>query len=127
MEKFVSVIIPTYNRSALVQIAIDSVLNQTHVNLELVIVDDGSDDDTGDLIDHYKQISAKQIVAVHQENKGPAAARNHGIAVSSSEYIAFLDSRGRQLSDIAHPGDLVSRWHAVESEEQTPKRVGLYI
>jgi glycosyltransferase involved in cell wall biosynthesis len=98
MEKFVSVIIPTYNRSALLQKAIDSVLNQTHVNLELVIVDDGSGDDTGDLIDRYKKISAKKIVAVHQKNKGPAAARNSGIAVSSSEYIAFLDS-----DDWLHP------------------------
>jgi glycosyltransferase involved in cell wall biosynthesis len=98
MEKFVSVIIPTYNRSALLQKAIDSVLRQTHVNLELVIVDDGSDDDTADLIDYYKKISNKKIVAVHQENKGPAAARNRGIALSSSEYIVFLDS-----DDWLHP------------------------
>ena len=111
MEKFVTVIIPTYNRSALLQKAIDSVLNQTHVNLELIVVDDGSDDDTGDLIDQYKKISAKKIVVVHQENKGPAAARNRGIAVSSSEYIAFLDS-----DDWLHP-DKIGLQLAVMEED----------
>jgi len=103
MEKFVSVIIPTYNRSALLRKAIDSVLSQTHVNLELVIVDDGSDDDTGDLIGRYIQQSTARIVAVHQENKGPAAARNLGIVASCAEYIAFLDS-----DDWLHP-DKISR------------------
>ncbi len=98
MEKFVTVIIPTYNRSALLQKAIDSVLNQTHVNLELIVVDDGSDDDTGALLDRYKKISDKKIVVVQQKNKGPAAARNRGISESSAEYIAFLDS-----DDWLHP------------------------
>ena len=98
MEKFVTVIIPTYNRSALLQKAVDSVLNQAHGNLELIIVDDGSDDDTGDLLDHYKKISDKKIVVVQQKNKGPAAARNRGIAESSAEYIVFLDS-----DDWLHP------------------------
>jgi glycosyltransferase involved in cell wall biosynthesis len=98
MEKFVNVIIPTYNRSALLQKAIDSVLNQTHVNLELIVVDDGSDDDTGALLDRYKKKSAKKILVIHQNNKGPAAARNRGISESSAEYIAFLDS-----DDWLHP------------------------
>ena len=98
MEKFVTVIIPTYNRSALLQKALDSVLNQTHGNLELIVVDDGSDDDTGALLDHYKKTSDKKIVVVQQKNKGPAAARNRGISESSAEYIAFLDS-----DDWLHP------------------------
>ena len=93
------------------QKAIDSVLSQTHVNLELVIVDDGSDDDTGGLIDHYKKISDKKIVAVHQANKGPAAARNHGIAVSSSEYIAFLDS-----DDWLHPDKIALQLAVMEGD-----------
>ncbi len=112
MEKFVSVIIPTYNRSLLLRKAIDSVLNQTHGNLELVIVDDGSDDDTGDLIDRFIKKSAARIVAVHQENKGPAAARNRGIAASSAEYIAFLDS-----DDWLHPDKIIRQLAVMEGDD----------
>ena len=92
MENFVSVIIPTYNRSRLLQKAVESVLNQTHANLELVIVDDGSDDDTPVMMDRYQARYGKKIIYVEQKNRGPAAARNHGLAVAGHDLIAFLDS-----------------------------------
>lgn len=92
MENFVSVIIPTYNRSRLLKKAVESVLNQTHPNLELVIVDDGSDDDTSVMIDRYQARYGEKIISVRQENRGPAAARNHGLAVAGHDLIAFLDS-----------------------------------
>ena len=88
MEKFISVIIPTYNRAQRLKKAIDSVLAQSHRNFELIVVDDGSDDNTAELIDKYNA----DIVYIRQENRGPAAARNRGIEKARHNLLAFLDS-----------------------------------
>ncbi|MFW6116144.1 MAG: glycosyltransferase family 2 protein [bacterium] len=85
----VSVVIATYNRQRLVQETIDSVLRQTFANLELIVVDDGSTDDTGRiLLDRY----GSRIRYIYQENQGESAARNRGLEFATGEYIAFLDS-----------------------------------
>ena len=85
----VSVVIPTYNRSALVQQAIDSVLTQSYNSYEVIVVDDGSTDGTEeDLRDRY----GSKIRYVWQENEGESSARNRGIELARGEYIAFLDS-----------------------------------
>ena len=91
MEKNISVIIPTYNRAPFLQKAIDSVLEQSHRQVELIVVDDGSDDNTGELIQQYRA----GIVYIRQENRGPAAARNRGIEKASHDMLAFLDSDDR--------------------------------
>lgn len=84
----VSVIIPTYNRAHLIERAIQSVLLQEYSPLEIIVVDDGSTDNTADLMTRmYPQVSY-----VKQTNSGPSAARNHGIRLSSGEIIMFLDS-----------------------------------
>jgi len=88
MEKFISVIIPTYNRAQRLKKAIDSVFAQSHPNFEMIIVDDGSDDNTVDLIKNYNS----DIVYIRQENRGPAAARNRGIEKARYNLLAFLDS-----------------------------------
>ena len=87
-KPLVSVIIPTYNRGWIVQEAIDSVLNQDFTDYELIVVDDGSGDDTAAILAGYGQ----SISVLHQPNKGVSAARNHGIAAASGQLIAFLDS-----------------------------------
>ncbi|GAB4486979.1 MAG: hypothetical protein OHK006_15480 [Thermodesulfovibrionales bacterium] len=85
----VSVIIPTYNRKGYVCDAIDSVLNQTYRDFEIVVVDDGSNDGTGEaLLARY----GERIRYHRKENGGCASARNHGIRVARGEYITFLDS-----------------------------------
>jgi glycosyltransferase involved in cell wall biosynthesis len=88
MEKYISVIIPTYNRQRYLKKAIDSVVAQTYPYFELIVVDDGSDDDTAGLVAGYN----KDIVFIQQENKGPAAARNTGIRAARHDILAFLDS-----------------------------------
>ena len=88
MEKFISVIIPTYNRAQRLGKAIDSVLAQSHQDFELIVVDDGSDDNTAELIENYNA----DIVYIRQENRGPAAARNMGIEKARYNLLAFLDS-----------------------------------
>lgn len=84
----VSVIIPTFNRPALLKKAIESVLSQTYQNFELIVIDDGSVDDTAEIIHAFGQ----RIVCIRQDNKGPAAARNAGIKRSTRPFVAFLDS-----------------------------------
>ncbi len=84
----VSVIIPTFNRSACLGRAIDSVLSQTFTDLELIVVDDGSTDDTADLLKAY----ADRLLYIYQQNRGVSAARNTGIRSARGEYIALLDS-----------------------------------
>lgn len=85
----VSVIIPTYNRAEFLGFAISSILDQTYKNLQVIIVDDGSTDDTENVIKNFQN---QEIVYIKQEHKGAPSARNIGIANSKGEYIAFLDS-----------------------------------
>ena len=84
-----SIITPTYNRAHILSRAIDSVLKQTFQNWELIIVDDGSNDYTKDIILKYKD---KRIRYFYQENKGVCSARNLGALNAKGEYITFLDS-----------------------------------
>ena len=84
----VSVIIPTYNREKFVTLAIDSVINQTFKDYELIVIDDGSTDNTKNVL---KQYNAK-IHYIYQNNSGVSAARNAGIKVARGEWLAFLDS-----------------------------------
>jgi glycosyltransferase involved in cell wall biosynthesis len=84
----ISVIIPTYNRGWIINEAIDSVLAQEYINYELIVVDDGSTDDTHDILNSYQ----KNFLVLRQNNKGVSAARNRGLAAASGRLIAFLDS-----------------------------------
>lgn len=84
----VSVIIPTFNRSHFLKEAIDSVLKQDFKDFELIVVDDGSTDDTEKILRSY----ANSLIFLSQENKGVSAARNSGIRISSGTFISFLDS-----------------------------------
>jgi len=84
----VSVIIPTYNRGWTIGEAVDSVLAQDYRDFELIVVDDGSTDNTPEVLDAYRGT----IKVFRQKNKGVSAARNRGIAEASGRFIAFLDS-----------------------------------
>ena|SRR5579859_8189540 len=84
----VSVIIPTYNRERFVAKAIESVLNQTFDDLEVIVIDDGSTDGTRRILESY----GERIRFICQENAGASAARNTGIEAAKGEWLAFLDS-----------------------------------
>jgi len=84
----VSVIIPTYNRGWILKEAIESVLAQEFTGYELIVVDDGSTDDTRQILDSY----GRDIIRLQQPNQGVSAARNRGIAESRARWVAFLDS-----------------------------------
>lgn len=84
----VSIIIPTYNSAKYIHDAIESVLNQTYQDFEIIVMDDGSIDNTKKVLRSY--IESKKIRYFYQKNKGPSAARNKGIREAKGEYIAFL-------------------------------------
>jgi len=108
----ISVVIPTYNRLRRVTAALDSVLAQSYSNFEVIVVDDGSEDGTGQAIESLirsRSATAPTVRYVFQTNQGSSAARNRGIAEARGEWIAFLDS-----DDIWYPEKLQWQVRAAE-------------
>ena len=87
----VSVIIPVYNVESYLEEALDSVLNQSYDNLEIIIIDDGSTDSSGQICDNYEK-KDERVYVIHQEHRGLSAARNTGLDIMTGEAVAFLDS-----------------------------------
>ncbi|MCZ2100738.1 MAG: glycosyltransferase [Chitinophagales bacterium] len=93
---FFSIIIPTFNRAHTIRVPIDSILNQTFTDWELIIVDDGSTDNTREIVESYGD---SRIRYVWQENQERSAARNHGISLAQGEWVCFQDSDDQYLSE----------------------------
>src|SRR5438105_5557117 len=96
----VSVIIPTYNRAKLLFHCVKSVLDQTFHDLEAIVIDDGSDDDTSACL-HDLAKTDERLRIFHQDHKGAQAARNLGFQTSTGEFLSFLDD-----DDLWHPEKL---------------------
>jgi glycosyltransferase involved in cell wall biosynthesis len=90
----ISVIVPTYNRERFIIKAIDSILNQTYKDYEIIVVDDGSTDETKKALQAYSQIKY-----IFQDNGGVSSARNTGIMAAKGEWVAFLDSDDEWTED----------------------------
>lgn len=86
----ITVIVPVYNLEKHLSACLDSILGQTHRNLEVIVIDDGSTDRTGRILDEYAKRD-KRIVAVHQKNMGLVRAREVGISLANSDLIGFVD------------------------------------
>lgn len=95
--KLLSIIVPVYNKSLYMDSCIQSVLDQTVTNFELILVNDGSTDDSGKKCDAFQKKDSR-IKVIHQTNQGVSAARNAGLAVAVGDYIGFVDS-----DDLLHP------------------------
>lgn len=91
MEEIVSVVIPVYNVELYLERCIDSVIDQTYENLEIILVDDGSSDSSGKICDDYAKDDSR-INVIHKKNGGLSDARNTGIDVATGMYIMFVDS-----------------------------------
>ena len=86
-----SVIIPVYNVEKYLTVCIDSLMSQGDLRMEIILVNDGSTDLSGEIADEYAKKEGR-IKVIHQENEGASAARNPGLEIAQGEYIAFLDS-----------------------------------
>ena len=98
MKDVISVIVPVYNVSAYLPECLDSILSQDYEKLEVILIDDGSTDDSGAICDAYAQRD-NRIRVIHQNNGGAAAAKNAGLRAAAGEYLSFADS-----DDFLEPG-----------------------
>lgn len=89
-EMKVSIIVPVYNIQDYIGDCIESLINQTYKNIEIILVDDGSTDNSGIICDTYKQ-KDDRIQVIHQKNKGLSEARNIGVTLASGDYVVFVD------------------------------------
>lgn len=97
IHDLISIIVPVYNVEPYLSRCIDSLINQDYKEIEIILIDDGSTDGSGDICDRYAAIDGR-IRVIHQEYQGVSGARNSGLAIAQGEYIMFLDS-----DDEAHP------------------------
>lgn len=87
----VSIIVPIYNTAKYLPKCLDSITNQTHQNLEIILIDDGSTDKSGEIADNYAKAD-KRVKVVHQKNQGQSTARNIGLTKATGDFISFIDS-----------------------------------
>ena len=90
MDK-ISVIVPFYNVEPYIRNCVDSIINQTYKNLEIILADDGSTDNSGKICDEYA-LKDNRIKVLHLKNGGPGIARNAGLDVATGKYIGYVDS-----------------------------------
>src|SRR5687767_1849902 len=107
-----SIIIPTYNRASFIEKTIHSVLNQTCQDFEIIIVDDGSTDNTEDII---KKINNEKIIYLKIQNSERGFARNYGVQHSSGDYVTFLDS-----DDILLPHHFSNSFESIKKYNHPP-------
>ena len=88
--ELISIIIPIYNVSKYLNRCVDSVVNQTYKNIEIILVDDGSKDNSGEMCDKYQE-EYSNIKVVHKENAGLGFARNTGLEYVTGKYVIFVD------------------------------------
>ncbi len=91
MRPYVSIIVPVYNVEKYIHICIDSLINQSLKNIEIILIDDESSDSCGYICDEYKK-QDNRIKVIHKKNEGLGMARNSGLKIAQGEYIAFVDS-----------------------------------
>ena len=121
MEPVISVVIPAYNAAGYIGDTLDNILSQTLTALEVIVVNDGSADDTGAVLEDYQRRDARvRILTV--ENGGPAAARNQGMPLARGQYLLFVDS-----DDRLEPDALAQLWEQAERERPDILIFGFYI
>ena len=111
MEELVTIVVPVYKVEKYIDKCINSILNQTYKNLEIILVDDGSPDDCGKICDRYAKLDTR-INVIHKENGGLSDARNAGIDAAKGKFISFIDS-----DDYIEPEYIEILYRAIKKDE----------
>lgn len=139
MEKKVSIIIPVFNVEQYLPRCIKSVLNQTYKNLQIILVDDGSTDESGKMCDEFA-MQDNRIFVIHQKNHGVSSARNEGLKHINGEYFMFVDADDEVLNNTIETVmktfeskeidsvffRVIKQWENSEKVEEIPMQIGLY-
>ena len=91
LQAKVSIIVPVYNVEKYIEKCVNSICQQDYENLQVILIDDGSKDNSGRICDKFSEIDSR-IVVLHQNNSGVSVARNNGLDVAEGKYIGFVDS-----------------------------------
>ena len=110
-RELISIIIPVYNAEGVLHRSVESVLNQNYKNIEIIIIDDGSTDQTGSIIDEYAKKDSR-IRVFHKINEGPPKARNLGVFNAKGSFVAFCDA-----DDVMHPQMLLRMYNALKEND----------
>ncbi|MCM1242602.1 MAG: glycosyltransferase [Roseburia sp.] len=119
-SKKVSLIVPVYNTSHYLSRCLESAVSQTYANMEIICVDDGSTDGSGQMIDEFASRD-ERVIAIHQENRGESNARNTGLEAASGDYIGFMD-----CDDWIEPDMYASLVSALEESDADMAIAGFY-
>ena len=107
----VSIIVPVYNVEKYLEKCLDSIVKQTYENIEIILVDDGSTDKSGTILDQYAEMD-NRISVIHKKNEGVSTARNTGIEAARGEYICFADAdmeKAMNSIDFSYANDVLKR------------------
>ena len=116
MEKpLISVIVPVYNVKQYLRRCVDSILKQTYENIEIVLIDDGSTDESGAICDRYAQKDVR-VKVIHKENGGVSSARNEGLKYIKGKYVNFLDSDDKLSENTLEEVYLFFEQHYIETD-----------
>lgn len=121
-NKKISIIVPVYQVEKYLEECLDSIIEQTYKNLEIIVVDDGSKDNSSKICDNYKE-KDNRIIVIHKENGGISSARNAGLDIATGEYIAFFDSDDMYYSKYA----IENMYNLLESNEAADMCITQYI
>ena len=91
MKPLFSIIVPVYNASKYLKKCVDTIISQTYENIEVILIDDGSTDNSGKICDQYS-INDKRVKVIHKKNEGVSIARETGVKLATGEYISCIDS-----------------------------------
>ena len=124
MKDLISVIVPIYNVEKYLKKCLDSIINQTYNNLEIILVDDGSPDNCGKICDEYAK-KDNRIKVIHKENGGVSSARNKGLDIANGEYVFFIDSDDyieldaiEKLLSMGKSDFIISKGYRIEKNER---------
>ena len=115
LKPLISIIVPVYNTSFYLRTCLDSIISQSYIFIEIIVIDDGSTDNSGKICDEYAE-KDNRIKVFHRENGGVSRAKNYGLKIAKGEYVCFVDS-----------DDYILQNHIIDFVDKLSKEIDIYI